>query len=127
RLRIGESCSGRVVAEDRTLRGHARDWDIVPDHRAAAEALGYTNYLGVPLRLGARTIGVFAFCARRPFSLHDERMAEVFASQAAIAIDQARLAQQALQQAERMVGLAGLGGVVSGTLDRARAAQAAAE
>jgi K+-sensing histidine kinase KdpD len=127
RLRIGESFSGRVVAEDRTLRGHARDWDIVPDHRAAAEALGYANYLGVPLRLGARTIGVFAFCARRPFSLHDERTAEVFASQAAMAIEQARLAQQTRQQAERMSALAGFGRVVSGTLDPARVGQEAAD
>ena len=127
RLRIGESFSGRVVAEDRTLRGHARDWDIVPDHRAAAEALGYTNHLGVPLRLGARTIGVFTFCARRAFSLHDERMAEVFASQAAMAIEQARLAQQTRQQAERMGALAGFGRVVSGTLDPVRVGQEAAD
>lgn len=127
RLKIGESFSGRVVAEGRTLRGPADRWQVLPEHRVPADRLGYTHHLGVPLRVGERIIGVFAFRARRPFSLRDERLAEVFANQAAIAIEKARLAQQMREQAERMAALAAFGRVLSSTLDPMRVGQEAAD
>jgi signal transduction histidine kinase len=96
RLKIGESLSGIVVKTGRPLIvDQERDTDIaaqlVPGHRAADRRLGYRYYLGVPLRIGERTIGALAFRARRPFTPRDQELAEAFAAQAAVTIEQSRL------------------------------------
>ncbi len=53
RIKIGESFSGRVVREGRALICDAADVpDLIPEHKAADERLGYTGFLGVPLRAG---------------------------------------------------------------------------
>ena len=92
RLKIGESLSGKVVAAGRTLVVSISEAaDLIPEHAAADAALGYTTYLGVPLCIGARTIGVLTFRARRPFTARDQELAEAFAGQAAVAIEHARL------------------------------------
>jgi GAF domain-containing protein/ActR/RegA family two-component response regulator len=100
RIRIGESFSGKVVAEGRTLMLEAGSVpDMVPEHRTREHELGYTHYLGVPLRVGNRIIGAFAFRARRPFTERDRELAETFAGQAAIALEHARLYREASRQA----------------------------
>jgi len=118
RLQIGESLSGRVVEAGHSL---LLDLDesagLVAEHLAADRRLGYTKFLGVPLKVGDRTIGVLTFRARRPFSPRDQELAEAFAGQAAIALEHSRLYQEARQQAARMRALADLGRVLSETLD----------
>ncbi|MCL6638685.1 MAG: mechanosensitive ion channel, partial [Firmicutes bacterium] len=100
RLRIGESFSGKVVAEGRTLMVEAGSVpDMVAEHRDREQALGYTHYLGVPLRVGNRITGTLAFRARRPFTERDRELAEAFAGQAAIALEHARLYREASRQA----------------------------
>jgi GAF domain-containing protein/CheY-like chemotaxis protein len=100
RLKIGESFSGKVVAEGRSLMVEAGSVpDMVAEHRAREQELGYTHYLGVPLRVGSRITGVFAFRARRPFTERDRELAETFAGQAAIALEHARLYREASRQA----------------------------
>jgi GAF domain-containing protein/CheY-like chemotaxis protein len=126
RLRIGESLSGRVVATGRTLVADIEDV-VPPEHLAAARRLGYTTYLGVPLRVGDRIIGVLTFRARRAFDARDCEMAEVFAGQAAIALEHSRLYRESGRQAERMTALAGLGRLLSETLDFDRVAQRVAD
>ncbi len=116
-LKIGESFSGRVFAEGRSLIANTESPGLIPEHRAADRQLGYTTYLGVPLKVGTRTIGVFAFRGRRPFTARDQASAEAFADQAAIALEHARLHRDAAHQAERMAALADLGRVLSETLD----------
>jgi signal transduction histidine kinase len=92
RIKVGESLSGKVVELGRTIRcDFASSVDVVPDSAAAAHRLGYTHFLGVPLRAGERPIGVLSFRARRPFTASDQELAEAFAGQAAIAIEQSRL------------------------------------
>jgi signal transduction histidine kinase len=92
RLKIGQSLSGKVVELGRTIRcDFASSVDVFPDSVAAAQRLGYTHFLGVPLRVGERTIGVLTFRARRPFTTPDQELGEAFAGQAAIAIEQSRL------------------------------------
>src|SRR5205823_5948488 len=61
RLRIGESMSGRVVEAGHSLVFDLDDPRIVPEHREAGRRLGYTTFLGVPLKVGGRTIGVLTF------------------------------------------------------------------
>jgi GAF domain-containing protein len=118
RLRVGESLSGRVVEAGHSL---LLDLDessgLLPEHVAADRRLGYTKFLGVPLKIGDRTIGVLTFRARRPFTPRDQELAEAFAGQAAVALEHSRLYQDARQQAARMRALADLGRVLSETLD----------
>jgi GAF domain-containing protein/CheY-like chemotaxis protein len=118
RIRIGESLSGRVVSTGRTvIVPIAEATDLLPEHAAADRALGYTTYLGVPLRVGSRTIGVLTFRAPRPFTARDQELAEAFAGQAAVAIEHARLYREAARHAERMRGLAEVSRLLAGTLD----------
>jgi signal transduction histidine kinase len=92
RMKIGQSLSGKVVELGQAIRcDFASAVDLVPDSAAAAQRLGYTHFLGVPLRVGERIIGVLTFRARRAFSAPDQELAEAFAGQAAIAIEQSRL------------------------------------
>ncbi len=92
RMKIGQSLSGKIVELGRPIRcDFAGAADLVPDSAAAAQRLGYTHFLGVPLRVGERIIGVLTFRARRAFSAADQELAEAFAGQAAIAIEQSRL------------------------------------
>jgi GAF domain-containing protein/ActR/RegA family two-component response regulator len=118
RIKIGESFSGRVVQEGRTLIAGLEEMsDLLPEHRAADERLGYNAFLGVPLRAGARIIGVLAFRARHPFDHRALELAEAFADQAAIALEHARLYREASRQAERMTALADVERLLSETLD----------
>jgi GAF domain-containing protein/CheY-like chemotaxis protein len=118
RIRTGESLSGKVVAEGRTLTFEiARVPGVIPEHLEADRRLGYTNFLGTPLRIGDRTIGVLTFRARRAFTARDRELAEAFAGQAAIALEQARLYRERSSQARRMAALADVERLLSETLD----------
>jgi GAF domain-containing protein/CheY-like chemotaxis protein len=118
RLKSGESLSGKVVIAGRTVRCDIDSVpDVVPEHVAADHRLGYTKFLGVPLRVRDRTIGVLSFRARRPFTDVDQELAEAFAGQAAVALEHARLVQEATRQASRMEALADIGRLLAETLD----------
>ncbi|HET7876150.1 MAG TPA: GAF domain-containing protein [Methylomirabilota bacterium] len=110
RIKVGESFSGKVVAEGRPiLREITEVADLIPEHLAADRRLGYTHFMGVPLRVGERITGVLAFRSRRPLTTADLEIAEAFAGQAAIAIEHSRLYREAAEQAERMRAVADLG------------------
>src|SRR5207244_1869050 len=87
----------------------------------------YTHYLGVPLRVGDRVIGVLAFRARRRFSPRDQELAEAFAGQASIALEHARLYREANRHAQRMAALADVERLLSATLDSDVVAQRIAD
>jgi GAF domain-containing protein len=118
RIKVGESLGGKVVADGKPVIGHLDALPaLVPDHGAAVRSLGYTHFMGLPLRVGERIIGVLSFRARRAFSRRDQDIAEAFAGQAAVAIEHARLYREAAQQAERLRSLARLSQLVSSSLD----------
>jgi GAF domain-containing protein/ActR/RegA family two-component response regulator len=118
RIRIGESLAGKVVAEGRAIIGHLDTLpELAPEHLAADRRLGYTDYMGLPLRFGDRIIGALTFRARRPFDRRDQEVAEAFAGQAAVAIEHARLFREAARQAERMRALAEMGRTLVSTFD----------
>jgi len=118
RIKAGQSLTGKVLAAGHTL---VLDVEAVTDVPAAEldaiRRLGYTSFLGVPLKIGGRTIGVLTFRARRPFSARDQELAGAFAGQATIAIEHARLVREASEQADRMRALADLSRLFAGTLD----------
>jgi signal transduction histidine kinase/DNA-binding response OmpR family regulator len=94
-VRIGESLSGRVVATAAPLRVSdlVNDARFDPIHKADALALGFTGYLGVPLRVGGRVIGCFSAFLRdhRTFGADDEALLTALADQAALALEKTRL------------------------------------
>jgi len=103
RIKVGQSLSGKVVELGRTIRcDFASSVDVVPDSAAAAKRLGYTHFLGVPLQVGERIIGVLSFRAARAFTAPDQELAEAFAGQAAIAIEQSRLLASTEAQASAL-------------------------
>jgi GAF domain-containing protein/CheY-like chemotaxis protein len=120
RIKVGESLTGRVFASGQALMCESAVSGMVADHVAADQRLGYTHYLGVPLMVGERAIGVLTFRGRRPFTAREQELAETFAGQAAIAIDHSRLYREASEQAERMRVVAEVGRVLVSTLDEAR-------
>jgi GAF domain-containing protein/ActR/RegA family two-component response regulator/anti-sigma regulatory factor (Ser/Thr protein kinase) len=119
RIKLNESISGQVFGSGRSLilDDITAFPDMIAEHMAADRALGYTTFLGVPLTLGGRTIGVLTFRARRRFTARDQELAEAFAGQAAVALEHARLVREASEQTERMRALADLSRVFAGTLD----------
>lgn len=95
RLKLGESLSGRVFADGHTLIADiATTSDLIPEHREADLRLGYIQVLLVPLRVGERVTGVLNIRARRRFTRRDQDIAEAFADQAAIALENSRLYQE---------------------------------
>ena len=120
RIKVGESLTGRVLASGQVLMCELEASGLLAEHLAADQQLGYTHYLGAPLLVGERAIGVLTFRARRPFTAREQELAETFAGQAAIAIDHSRLYREASEQADRMRVVAELGRVLVSTLDESR-------
>lgn len=65
---------------------------------------GIRSWLGVPMLIGNRLIGMIALDRSEPsfYTQEHAQLAEVFAAQAAVAIENARLYEEAQQQAEMM-------------------------
>jgi signal transduction histidine kinase len=100
-LRLGQGVAGRVALEGRSI--------YVPD---ALEYEGFIFFdqsvrslLAVPLRIQRRVIGTLSVDSDHPdaFSDADERLLTIAASQAAIAIDNARLYASLEQRAKNLV------------------------
>ncbi|HEX7091894.1 MAG TPA: GAF domain-containing protein [Longimicrobiales bacterium] len=92
-LRTGEPQLVREMT-DEVLRKHAVD----EDHLALARALGVRSYLAVPLKARGRTLGVLSFgTTERSYGDDDVTFAQDVAGRAAIAIDNARLHEEAQQ------------------------------
>ncbi|MBM3129745.1 MAG: sensor domain-containing diguanylate cyclase [Chloroflexi bacterium] len=74
--------------------------------------------IGLPLKIGARIVGVMnvAYQDPRAFSKEELRVLELLASQAAIAVENARLFDETKQRAERMSALNEIGQALTATL-----------
>src|SRR5260370_36368298 len=90
RIKVGESLAGKVVADGRAVIGPIDSLpDLLPEHRAADRRLGYTHFMGLPLRVGERIIGVLTFRARRGFTRRGPGVAEALAGQGGVGIEHA--------------------------------------
>jgi PAS domain S-box-containing protein len=112
RLKVGESLSGRVAETGEPVIVTRVDDDprVLPRHQEALRRHGYRAWLGVPVKVGHRLIGVLSIRTRqeRGFSEADVGIATAFASQAAVAVDNARLygeVQHRLRQTETLLNV----------------------
>ena len=88
----------RALLENRML--HIEDWldyDLPPHEVAIQQRLGVRSSLSVPLARGAERAGVLNFIRKeqRPFSREEIDLAQSFADQAVIAIENVRLFREA--------------------------------
>ncbi|MBI1960028.1 MAG: GAF domain-containing protein [Candidatus Rokubacteria bacterium] len=106
RLKVGQSLSGVVAASGEPLlvEDIGSDPRVEPAHREAARRLGYTRWLGVPLKVGERVLGVLNVRrgGSRPFTGEELEIATAFASQATAALENARLYREAQEAYARL-------------------------
>ena len=98
-LRVGDhSLSGRIMAEARPVAC----WDMIHEpgmkFGGIVDRLGYRSFLGVPLRRGPEILGTLEVVTRhvhRRFGPEEQQLMGAFADQAAVAIENARLFEDA--------------------------------
>lgn len=76
-------------------------------------------WVGIPIEVGGRTLGVFSAATSRPersFSMEDVRLLNILVSSAGIAIENARLYQQKSVRAEQLVTLNQVSALLTQTL-----------
>ena len=106
RLRIGESLTGQVAATGApvVVVNPSEDPRLIPAHRETYRRLGLRSFLGVPVKTGDEIVGVLSIRSTREggFSQDDVELATVFASQAAIALENSRLYQKTQRTFEEL-------------------------
>ena len=118
RLRLGEGLSGRIAqtGEPMMVRDH-RAWE----GRAAPYAESpFRRVLGVPLKVRDKVIGVINVTDDEQTGAFDEnevKVASLFAAQAAVALDNARLFESERQQRALAETLREVGATLAATLD----------
>jgi PAS domain S-box-containing protein len=105
-LKVGDSLSGWVLKEGKLLS--LADMREDPRLRFAemVERYDYRSYLGVPLRHAKETLGTLEVVTKgepRRFSAEEQALLTAFAHQVAVAIDNARLFEQARAHLQQVV------------------------
>lgn len=103
RVRMGEDFDGRVAAQGETLSvpDAQEDPSIWSPYIAAGHIRGL---IGAPMCVGGQTIGVLhlGFLEPRRFTAHEERLLQVVAERAALAIHQASLLEETQEERNRL-------------------------
>jgi GAF domain-containing protein len=96
--RIVASTRDIIQASATTIKLLDQETQEMRVRASAGESAGATGQsLDLPLRIGDRTIGVFELVGEKQFGEEERRMLETLASQAAIAIENARLFDETQQ------------------------------
>ncbi len=121
RLKIGESLSGWVAATGKPLlvADPANDPRLVPAHQERDRRLGIRAFLGVPVKIGDRVVGVLSARSARESGFSDDDLATAlaFGSQAAMALENARLYQRAEERAEKLATFSALTRLITSAPD----------
>ena len=119
-LPLVQSLAGEILATGRTYQ--IDDIQAEPRWRNAKHArkAGLHGYLGVPLVFRGEAIGLMSILTSEPRHFGDDEveLARSFAGQAAVAITNARLYQDARRHAHRLAELNDLGALVASSLNR---------
>lgn len=115
-LKTEEGLSGKAFARHQSLmtddytqwEGHA------PEHAADTHLRAM---LAVPLLGREAVLGVLTLSGKRSFDEHDRWLAELFATQATVALENARLHAQVELRARQLAALNAAGQVMTSTLD----------
>ncbi|HJS59725.1 MAG TPA: GAF domain-containing protein [Vicinamibacteria bacterium] len=96
-LHVGESLSGLVAKEGRVLAVEEMDQDPRAKFASITTRYGYRSFLCVPLKHGSEVLGTLEVVTKEPrrFGLEEQELMGAFAAQAAVAIANARLFDQA--------------------------------
>jgi diguanylate cyclase (GGDEF)-like protein len=106
RLRLGEGITGRCAERGEPLLiGDAANCEF--GHRIAGTPAIEESLLAVPLRFGARTVGVIVVSklGLHQFDEDDQRLLEILAGHAAVAVENARLYDAARREADSATAL----------------------
>jgi GAF domain-containing protein/ActR/RegA family two-component response regulator len=105
-LKVGQSLIGLVArsGEPTIVEDPANDPRLLPNYQDSMRQLGYRAWMGVPLKVGGRVGGVLGIRTKREsgFSRGDLAIAEAFASQAAVALENSRLYQETRQAYDQL-------------------------
>ncbi len=101
--RLGQGLSGWVIQHGQTVRSN----DLADDERYFETLSGMLSGLYVPIKLGERVIGAISIESEQPnaFSEADERLTNTLASQAASALENARLFDETRQRIMELTAL----------------------
>jgi diguanylate cyclase (GGDEF)-like protein/PAS domain S-box-containing protein len=98
-LRLGEGLSGRVATSGKPLA--VEDYQNWEFHAEIFNHTSFRRVLGVPLKIGERVIGVINLSDSEPngpFSEDQVRLVSLFADQAALAVEKARMLEAERQK-----------------------------
>lgn len=99
RVKIGESLSGFIAKKNRPLLipdGFYNDKRIIPEHREKVAKYGFRSFIGVPMRIEKKVVGVIMASSKEPekFSKKDIEILFSFADHAALALENAKMTQR---------------------------------
>jgi len=116
-LHRGEGLAGKVWETGEPLI--VDDYYQWPGRTPSLEGHPFTAVVGVPVRLGHEFLGVLEVFAEPPrtFSSADAELLNLFATQAAIAIRNARLYEETRSRADRLAVVNRIASAASATLD----------
>ena len=117
RLKLGEGVAGRMVQTGQSLT--VDDYSCWEGRAPVYEEEPFAAVIGVLLRWQERTIGAITLSEetkRRTFTPDDERLLGLFAQQAAVAIESARLYEEARRRVEELVVLHNIDVAITSTL-----------
>lgn len=128
RMKLGEGAMGKVAeTREPLIIPHYRDWAAQSDQYADVEFYGV---MVAPLVMGRDLVGAIAFMDKDPkrqFGDDDQRLLNLFAPQAAIAIQNARLFARERQHAEEQRALLDTMSDLSSELELSKVLQAVLE
>jgi GAF domain-containing protein/CheY-like chemotaxis protein len=115
---FGEGLTSRILmGREPLLLNHREDWEALGDVGLGLQA---KSYLGVPIMAGESAIGVISVQSTTQegrFGESDLRLLSTIAANVGVAIQNARLFQEAHRRGDEMAALAEVGQEISATLD----------
>ncbi|MFL5770551.1 MAG: GAF domain-containing protein [Chloroflexota bacterium] len=117
-MAYGEGLTSRImVARESLLLNRESDWEAIGSRGVGTQA---KSYLGVPILIGDQAIGVISVQSTTQegrFREADARLLSTIAANVGVAIQNARLYQEAHRRGDEMAVLADVGQEISATLD----------